>query len=81
MLIAALAFAIMVLTALAAIQMLGRWADNETWRIFFAFIAEEGCDMPHEFAACIFAGNKTAIAEKFPQFKQFAERYISGDGE
>lgn len=47
------------------------------WRVAMDFIAEEGCDMPHEFAACFVAGNHAAINRKFPDFKPFMEQRLA----
>jgi hypothetical protein len=44
------------------------------WRVAMDFIAEEGCDMPHEFAACFVAGNREAMSAKFPAFAEYAAR-------
>jgi len=41
------------------------------------YIAEEGCDLPHEFAACFLAGNVEAIARKFPGFQPFLLRRVA----
>lgn len=49
-------------------------AGNIPWRIAMDYIAEEGCDMPHEFAACFVAGNRRAIDAKFPGFEGFARQ-------
>jgi hypothetical protein len=49
-------------------------AGNIPWRIAMDFIAEEGCEMPHEFAACFLSGNRRAIDEKFPNFEGFARQ-------
>jgi hypothetical protein len=49
-------------------------AGTIPWRVAMDFVAEEGCDMPHEFAACFVAGNHAAIDEKFPNFEGFARQ-------
>jgi hypothetical protein len=41
------------------------------------FIAEEGCEMPHEFAACFLAGNHDAIARRWPNFFTFREQWMA----
>lgn len=73
-----LTFAVFALALLAA----WLWARNLAaidragiiWRIAMDFIAEEQCDMPHEFAACFVAGNHAAIQRKFPGFAAYVAR-------
>lgn len=51
-----------------------RRANADTaWRIAMEFIAFEASEMPHEFAACYLAKNHDALAQKFPQWAEFAE--------
>lgn len=52
-------------------------AGNVPWRVAMDFIAEEECDMPHEFAACFVAGNRRAIDEKFPGFAPFLRQRLA----
>lgn len=47
------------------------------WHIAMDYIAEEQCDMPHEFAACFIAGNRRAIARKFPGFASFLRQRLA----
>lgn len=52
-------------------------AGNIPWRVAMDFIAEEGCDMPHEFAACFMSGNRRAIDQKFPEFQVFMKQRLA----
>lgn len=52
-------------------------AASLPWRIAMHFIAEEQCAMPHEFAACLLAGNTRALAEKFPDWAAYRARSIA----
>lgn len=81
MLIAALTALVFVLALLSAWLYVSRMATvdraSRLWRIAMDYIAEEECEMPHEFAACFIAGNRGAIARKFPGFKTFVERRLA----
>lgn len=50
-----------------------RAGSDTAWRIAMEFISFEGSEMPHEFAACYLAKNHDALAQKFPQWTEFAE--------
>jgi hypothetical protein len=80
MLTALLTSSVFLLTLLSAWLYVRRLTaiDNACaeWRIAMDYIADEQCDMPHEFAACFIAGNVGAIARKFPTFQSFAKRRL-----
>lgn len=65
-----LALALAILFVYHRASLLGTEA---AWRIAMEFIAFEASDMPHEFAACFLAKNHDAIAQKFPQWADFAQ--------
>lgn len=75
----ALLFAlVLVLTLACAWQFVAGLAAGDRaalpWRIALDYIADEQCDLPHEFAACFIAGNREAIDRKFPGFHAWADR-------
>jgi len=46
-------------------------AAQEEYHVALNFIAEECCEMPHEFAAIFMAGNSIAMEKKFPGYSEY----------